>query len=403
MVGLGIYKAQCALFSGFHLSEPIYAGNKGYLLSDSRNWGSKHGYNGYVSRAFEDLVTGRIGFFEVYRYGSNQVNKYFLTDKKSISCAPIRIVRMLIGSIDKIPKSKCLGMEALESPSSRYLVTGYNKRGAGRNPSVTDTKTGDVVSKLRWFSLSTKPYILFSKGGNQSCPSSAHYPKQLITAFTFKDKFGFIWPWKDDIELPKEIKNRNGTFSPKKNKNDYDVSEVIEKPCSNFMKRINDTGISYSFHKIKAYRGNKEVSINLDRQRSKSSEIDVFVNKTDKPIMLYLTGYDPIIWNIYQEEGAKILGIFAGGNHGKAIIGPDNSTRVLIHTSEYNPGVNCSSFDFFTSFSKETNMRRDFDSVNDVKVGNRFVIGGQYKRADDYKTYNDYPIENYLFLKKHNK
>lgn len=72
LVGLGIYKVQCALFSGLQINKPAHAINEGYLLKDSKNWGSGHGYNGYVSRAVEDLTTGRIGYFEVYDSHSDQ-------------------------------------------------------------------------------------------------------------------------------------------------------------------------------------------------------------------------------------------------------------------------------------------------------------------------------------------
>lgn len=313
-----------------------------------------------------------------------------MADKRRFKC------RSFGGGAAYIPESKCLASEARYSPSSKYIVEGYDKRGNGNNPSVTNASNGAVISKLRKFSHSISEYILGSKGESLSCPSSAEYPSQRITAFTFEDNFGFTWPWGSNINYPKDFFNRGGTYAIGKNSSDYGVSKNPNKLCSDFRTEIDFHNVNYSFHKISVTKGKNRHKAVVDRN-SITSYVDIFVNKADKPVLLSLSGHDPIVWKIHLEKGADLLGVFADGYHGKAVVGPKKSTPIFIHTKGYNPAINCSSIDFYAPF------RREFDTTTAVRIGEQFVINGSYKGAKEYEFHMDYPLEKYELIYRHDK
>ena len=371
------------------------------MLQHSKNWGTKVGYNGYVVRAIEDLVAGRISFIEVPDRGNDRISKYFLADRKSILCAPTKVVEMLIGSTGYLPISKCLGMEEVTKSAARYVVTGYDSRGTGNQPSVFDLKSDKEISKLRWFSHKITKYLLFSKGESLSCPSSYYYPKQVITAFTFMDRFKFTWEWNENLKLPNEFFNRFGTFTPEKTKADFDIEDMPQKKCTDNISKVINDNETFTTVKIKVYKGKHEKDINLDSNTNKTTAIDVFVNKTEDPYILFLNGYDPIVWNIHQEQGANILAIFADGNHGKAVIGPDKNTEVFVYTGHHNPGINCSRSDFYTALNLPISGSRHHDL--EKYAGDSFVIGGQYLRASSYITSDYYKLEDFAFSRESNE
>ena len=53
------------------------------------------------------------------------------------------------------------------------------------------------------------------------------------------------------------------------------------------------------------------------------------VNSNDKPAILVLMAYDPVIWNVSYSDKTHILGVLLGGYEPQNVEGISNSTQVL--------------------------------------------------------------------------
>ena len=94
-------------------------------------------------------------------------------------------------------------------------------------------------------------------------------------------------------------------------------------------------------------------------------------------------GYDPIVWNVGQTDGARIAGVLAEGYYRQAVIGLPKSTRVTTYSTS--DGANaCPYFRAERAESSEHNavqrrirelFGRGIDTFMNKKAGGRFVVG----------------------------
>src|SRR5690242_7498271 len=61
--------------------------------------------------------------------------------------------------------------------------------------------------------------------------------------------------------------------------------------------------------------------IELDNDGHEVKKTDVLVNLPGKSIVLVLTAYDPVVWNVAWTAGTKIVGAVVSGYHGQAVLG----------------------------------------------------------------------------------
>ena len=99
---------------------------------------------------------------------------------------------------------------------------------------------------------------------------------------------------------------------------------------------------------IGTYNGDEPVAIQLDDAGHLTRQATVVVNRTDKPIVLVLSAYDPVVWNIGRTEGTEIAGVVVSGYHGQAAISITKATPLAI--SSYEMG---GPFDYFSVFSDD--------------------------------------------------
>ena len=61
--------------------------------------------------------------------------------------------------------------------------------------------------------------------------------------------------------------------------------------------------------------------IELDNDGHEVKKTDVLVNLPGKSIVLVLTAYDPVVWNVAWTPGTRIVGGVVSGYHGQAVLG----------------------------------------------------------------------------------
>jgi hypothetical protein len=61
--------------------------------------------------------------------------------------------------------------------------------------------------------------------------------------------------------------------------------------------------------------------IELDNDGHEVRKTDVLVNLPNRSIVLVMTAYDPVVWNVAWTKGTRIVGAVVSGYHGQAVLG----------------------------------------------------------------------------------
>jgi len=202
-VGMGslLFKLNCTYFTKFQITPTVDARNDGYL--DERLSMSEYVQNHmdglFLNKNVEDLVAGRIAFFEMKKPGGNPGDnhslpylRYSLLEIGSQNCSP-KVFGFADGQgllVTGAP-GKCVGIESVPNSKSKYQihVSGDVNQSDGTTK-ILETSTGKVVAIFRSF------YFSFFGSGSY-CPivnvegeaDSAHIE---LTKLVFVDKHGLV-------------------------------------------------------------------------------------------------------------------------------------------------------------------------------------------------------------------
>jgi hypothetical protein len=72
-----------------------------------------------------------------------------------------------------------------------------------------------------------------------------------------------------------------------------------------------------------------------------SSRIDVLVTETEKPVFLYLSSYDPILWNIQLAPGATLDGVVVNSYDAGMVANGTDPERTALVSFDNSPGAKC--------------------------------------------------------------
>lgn len=106
----------------------------------------------------------------------------------------------------------------------------------------------------------------------------------------------------------------------------------VPQPPSSDPCGIPGLGDEFDVVLISVYKGTTPLDIAIDTQGHDVTQEDVIVGRTEKPVVLVLAGYDPIVWNIGQTADARIAGVLAQGVHRQAVIGLPKSTLMTTYS-----------------------------------------------------------------------
>jgi hypothetical protein len=196
-----LFKLNCSYFTKFQVEPTVDARVTGYLderLSVSE-YVANHMDDLFLNMDVEDLVAGRIAFFEMkkIRNGSTDETlmpylRYSLMEIGSPKCSS-KIVGFADGQgllVTGAP-GKCLGIESVPSPISQYQVrvSGDVNKSDGTTK-VFERSTDKVVAMFRSFEFSFY-------GSGSVCPSvnvegEAHSPHLELIKLVFMDAKGTV-------------------------------------------------------------------------------------------------------------------------------------------------------------------------------------------------------------------
>ena len=334
-VGRLIFEIDCATRAGLYLAPAVDASKDGYLLQ-----GQLSEY--YLHQATQDLITGRIGFFEIKKRGDlTSYSRYSIDDINSPYC-------LKHGSADRIlsglllPAVKCLSVKRISQPESKFEVKFYGSKGKFikliRHVEVKERGwRGHRLASNHVFQLDR---LLFS---TLTCPrdgSGRFSPFKGITSMIFKDKNGSTVTL-DDLSAYETEGNRKKFEYPYPREFPPRELQTEQKKLASKECRTMNFGDSFDIYEAFIHGGRPAENVYLDAIGNNVGEIDVIVNQPGKRSLLSLHAYDPVIWKICRTKESEIAGVIVTGHRGAAVLGVDLSVPVAINTKEYNPGFNC--------------------------------------------------------------
>jgi len=193
-----LFKLNCSYFTKFQVEPVVDARVTGYL--DDRLGAPENNMDSlYLNFDVEDLVSGRIAFFEMKRIRNGSTDetlmpylRYSLMELGSPKCSP-RVFGFADGQgllVTGAP-GKCVVIESVDSPLSRYLVRASgNINQADGTTKILERSTDKVVAIFRSF------YFSFFGSGSY-CPrinvDGAMYNAHLeLTRMIFMDVKGAV-------------------------------------------------------------------------------------------------------------------------------------------------------------------------------------------------------------------
>lgn len=94
------------------------------------------------------------------------------------------------------------------------------------------------------------------------------------------------------------------------------------------------TGDVEVYH-VGSYGGTSELgaAVELDNGGHNVKKVDVLVNLPGKAVVLVMTAYDPVVWNVAWTAGTQIKGAVVSGYHGQAVLGIPKSVPLYLKTA----------------------------------------------------------------------
>jgi hypothetical protein len=90
----------------------------------------------------------------------------------------------------------------------------------------------------------------------------------------------------------------------------------------------------YVIYAIGTYGGPKPLGFRIDNSGHDAALADVVVNIANRPVVLVLMAYEPVIWRVGRLKDTKIAGVLVSGHHTQTLGGIDKSTPKVISTNE---------------------------------------------------------------------
>lgn len=134
---------------------------------------------------------------------------------------------------------------------------------------------------------------------------------------------------------------------------------------------------------ISVARGTTPLDVVIDRSSEEVRGEEVVVGATPRPVVLVLSGDQPIVWNVGRAPGARIAGVLAQGRLRQAVTGLPKSTRLSTYSTSDGPNA-CPHFRAERADARERAVferrvkelfGRGIETFLTRKAGGRFVVG----------------------------
>jgi hypothetical protein len=347
LLGRPVYYLECQYLSGLKVQQTVDLRSDGYLIVPKA-------YNApdrmdaarvYDLQALQDLITGRISYFEkpirTLQSGNGLENsptheEFGLGESGDSRCADARWVEPMLFGL-RLPEGKCLTRTESRKSRARYrLQIGADKSWIELIDSVTDKRYASFRSFTHW-----SGWMADAGSLTYQCPlrgeSFDHVAQRALTAFVLPDREGRVvttaqlQSWRNSYARLRfsfaELPPRQATGQP---------TRESDRTC-----HLEGLPPDNRLEKVTAYSFGKTVLARLDASRNTVGQKEIVVNLPGQSVVLWLQSYDPAVWHILRTPGSKVRAIVVAGHHGQAVLGVERSIPVFIRSEVYSPGSNC--------------------------------------------------------------
>ena len=345
LLGRPVYYLKCRYLSGLKVQQTLDLRSDGYLIVpkayDAPN--RKDAARVYDHQALQDLISGRIAYFEKpilslktgnrleYSPTHEQISLAEAGDPRCVG--PGMVEPMLFGL--RLPEGKCLARTESFKPQARYrLQIGGKNSWIELIDSVTDKRYAIFRSFSHW-----SGWMADAGDLTYHCPSPQesfdHVAQRALTAFVLPDRegrvvtMGQLQNWRDPQVGPRfsELPPREITGQP--------TAESV-RTC-----HLEELPPEYRLEKVTAYSTGKTLLARLDASQNAVGQKEILVNLPGQSVVLWLQSYDPTLWHVLRTPGTKVEAVIATGFQGQAVLGVERAVPVFIQSTVYSPGSNC--------------------------------------------------------------
>lgn len=157
---------------------------------------------------------------------------------------------------------------------------------------------------------------------------------------------------------------------------------------------------NFEVYAVGTYQGDKPVDAKLDDSTHTVRQTEIVVNIPDKPVVVVLTAYDPVVWRVGRTKKTNIAAVIVSGYHGQAVIGIDKDTPLAVST--YKKKGRFRYFYAYKASKKLTTMNasvkqllgREIDRFEHAYTGKAFNLGEPPKDKNEVIYSQDLKVNN---------
>ncbi len=127
-------------------------------------------------------------------------------------------------------------------------------------------------------------------------------------------------------------------------------------------------------HGIGVYEGSYPAGAGHSHDSHPDGNVDIEVHTLGHPVILALSSYEPVLWNIKPDEGVIMMEIILSCYHPCRVVGVDNSVRITRY--KYSSGKRRfgNSREGYLTAELKAYTGQDFDSFQEMYTGKDFSV-----------------------------
>jgi hypothetical protein len=90
----------------------------------------------------------------------------------------------------------------------------------------------------------------------------------------------------------------------------------------------------FDVYAVGTYSGTRKLDIQLGKSGHQVTQVEVVVNQEERPVVLVLTAYDPVVWRVGRTPQTTIAAVLVSGYHPQALLGIEKTIPFAISTGE---------------------------------------------------------------------
>jgi len=127
-----------------------------------------------------------------------------------------------------------------------------------------------------------------------------------------------------------------------------------------------------TLHGIGVYEGSYPTGVHHSFGYHPDGSIEVEVHTKGRPVILALSSYEPVVWNIKPDKGVIINEIILSGYHASTVVGVDNNVRITRQDFGYTDQPDARNSELAKKLKEYTGI--DVETFQGMYTGKEFSV-----------------------------